>query len=82
MIVNEEFMKKNPQISQEIHNFDNSNNRLILQKEQSSVSFDNNPRFDNNNIFEQLSLNKVESKTFGSFLDVPETHYPGISLPF
>ena len=57
----EDYLKKqNSPINQEYHM--ENNNRLILQKEASSISFDNNTRFENNNLLDALSLARVESK--------------------
>ena len=59
-----------------------NNNRLILQKEASSISFDNNTRFENNNLLDALSLARVESKNYNTnnFLIEPDNKndfYPG-----
>ena len=64
-----------------------NNNRLILQKEASSISFDNNGRFENNNLLDALSLARVESKNYNTnnFLIEPDNKndfYPGNFLYF
>lgn len=77
----EDYLKKqNSQINQEYHM--ENNNRLILQKEASSISFDNNTRFENNGLLDALSLARVESKNYNNnnFLIEPDNKndfYPG-----
>ena len=75
----EDYLKKqNSPINQEYHM--ENNNRLILQKEASSISFDNNTRFENNNLLDALSLARVESKNYNNnnFLIEPDNKfYPG-----
>ena len=67
--------KPSPPISQDYEN----QNKLVLHKEQSNISFDNN------NFFESLNLGRVESKNFSNIFMDPDNkndniHYPGISF--
>lgn len=73
-------LKKSGQTSQEFTHLDPSNTKLLLQKETSNISFDQN------HLFESLNLAKVESKNY-NFLIEPDNKtenilYPGINPEF